>query len=541
MKRLFLAGVALCFSYLSFSQTTAGNALAFNGASNVGVSDNAGLDLQDSYTIEAWVRATSLSADRTIISKGNQYAIKLVAGGGLYFYSSEMGPISSGATLQSNAWSHIAVTFDISADQVRFYLNGSLITTVSGVLNTQSDYSQLYIGAGDGQSDPMIGYLDEVRIWNKVLTPAEIKIGMITEIKPSNANYAFLVAYWKFNEASGAMAADVKGNNDGTVNGTAWVASGAIMIDVSITDYSMLSGVSNGSSLSMGHAVATMSGGNAATMIIYKPLGLIVTANAPLVGVLPASAFGVKLFGSVGGTYQVVYDYSAHSGINDETKLRLASRPDNVSLWSTTAATQDMGAHTFTLGGQTGTEFSLGTIAGGNVLPVSLLSFKATALKSGGVQLQWQTASESNNDFFSVMRSKDAVGWEQAVRVAGAGNSTSLKSYEATDGNPHPGVSFYRLKQTDFNGRTTYSQTVKLTVKKEILIKVDATHHRVIITGLALSEKDFNVYSLSGQSLTGQAIVVSATSGGLVLDVSALPSQIYIFVTESGEAKKFRL
>ncbi|RYY84773.1 MAG: LamG domain-containing protein [Chitinophagaceae bacterium] len=542
MKQLFLAGVAVCLSSVTFAQTAAGNALGLIGSTYISVPDNASLDLQDAYTLETWIRPTDLGADRAIMSKGSQYGLTMAFGGSLIFNSADMGPIPSGIVVPYSVWSHVAVTFNVATDQMKFYLNGNLVSTVSGLVNTASDGSNLYIGLDGNQLNPMIGYLDELHIWNKALTPAEIVASMISEIKPSSPNYSFLVGYWKFNESGGAVAADVTGNNNGNAINATWPASGVTMIDATIGACDVVMGASGGSSLSVGNAAATMTAGSAGMMFIYTLIDASISVNAPLVESSRIGAFGVKLFNSSGGTYEVVYDYSTHPGINDETKLRLASRPDGASSWSTTAATQNLGANTLTLGGQTGTEFNLATIAGGNnALPVSLLSFEATALKTGEVRLLWQTASETNNDYFSVMRSKDAISWEQALRVAGAGNSTSLRSYEATDANPHAGVSFYRLRQTDFNGRTSYSRTVKLTVKKEIFIKVDAARRRIIITGLDGSAKDFNIFSLLGQSLTRQVKLVAAANGDLVLDVSALTAQVYLFVTNSGEAKKFRL
>ncbi|MFI5151562.1 MAG: hypothetical protein ACHQRM_17695 [Bacteroidia bacterium] len=91
------------------------------------------------------------------------------------------------------------------------------------------------------------------------------------------------------------------------------------------------------------------------------------------------------------------------------------------------------------------------------VLPVELLSFTAQPVGKT-VLTKWSTASETNNNYFTVERSKDAQHFEEVGRVNGAGNSSITLNYEFTDEKPLSGISYYRLKQTDFNGKFTYSE-----------------------------------------------------------------------------------
>jgi hypothetical protein len=84
-------------------------------------------------------------------------------------------------------------------------------------------------------------------------------------------------------------------------------------------------------------------------------------------------------------------------------------------------------------------------------LPIELLEFKAT-VKVSIIVLDWSTASEENNDYYSIERSRDGVDYELIATMPGAGNSTSVLEYSYTDANPLFGRSYYRLKQTDFDG-----------------------------------------------------------------------------------------
>lgn len=91
-----------------------------------------------------------------------------------------------------------------------------------------------------------------------------------------------------------------------------------------------------------------------------------------------------------------------------------------------------------------------------------MISFNAS-LNNNNVSLNWATASEVNNDYFTIERSKDGQNFEALLTKRGAGNSTVRRDYEANDPNPFQGYSYYRLKQTDYDGRFTYSkvETIK--------------------------------------------------------------------------------
>ena len=102
--------------------------------------------------------------------------------------------------------------------------------------------------------------------------------------------------------------------------------------------------------------------------------------------------------------------------------------------------------------------------AGGS-LPIELISFEAK-LNEKNVELHWSTASEKNNDFFTIERSTNGTTFEFVTKKDGAGNSTTQKDYSATDENPTEGTSYYRLKQTDFDGKFEYSNLVAVDFEK---------------------------------------------------------------------------
>jgi hypothetical protein len=95
-------------------------------------------------------------------------------------------------------------------------------------------------------------------------------------------------------------------------------------------------------------------------------------------------------------------------------------------------------------------------LGNGTPLPISLLDFNAYPVLEQ-VEIVWTTATEINNDYFTIERSKDGITFEELMKVQGAGNSNQILNYKELDSNPFEGTSFYRLKQTDFDGIYTYS------------------------------------------------------------------------------------
>lgn len=104
-----------------------------------------------------------------------------------------------------------------------------------------------------------------------------------------------------------------------------------------------------------------------------------------------------------------------------------------------------------------------------STLPIELLSFTASMNSESRAEISWVTATETNNDFFTIERTKDGVNYEVVGTVDGAGTSTSVKEYSFVDPLPYPGISYYRLKQTDYDGQFEYSNLVSLSAEYDDL------------------------------------------------------------------------
>lgn len=94
----------------------------------------------------------------------------------------------------------------------------------------------------------------------------------------------------------------------------------------------------------------------------------------------------------------------------------------------------------------------LGAIPG-SPLPVTLLDFKVSKVTQTSIELTWATASEYNNSHFEVLRSSDGKNWKEVGFVDGIGTNETNRSYSFIDNNPLHGISFYILRQVDFDGK----------------------------------------------------------------------------------------
>ena len=193
------------------------------------------------------------------------------------------------------------------------------------------------------------------------------------------------------------------------------------------------------------------------------------------------------------------------SGITNPQTLLIAHQKSN-GQWEDIPYISGSGAATAgsIKGGPVSTYslYSLGTTNNiDNPLPIELLSFEAEAKDNFTVDLAWITASEQNNDFFTVEKSQYGKQWEEVGIVKGAGNSNQILRYALTDNSPFGGISYYRLKQTDFNGSFTYSdiKTVNFEASEyNITIYPNPTTNKVYISNL-LGQKYYMLTNMNGR------------------------------------------
>ncbi len=114
------------------------------------------------------------------------------------------------------------------------------------------------------------------------------------------------------------------------------------------------------------------------------------------------------------------------------------------------------GPYTYTYSNYTGTFSPFGISGGGTPLPVSLLYLKASKIENKGY-ITWATASEQNNDYFEIEKSQNGQNFYTLAKIKGAGNSSQIVKYQYIDSTLGLNTNYYRLKQTDYDGKFWYS------------------------------------------------------------------------------------
>ncbi len=163
-----------------------------------------------------------------------------------------------------------------------------------------------------------------------------------------------------------------------------------------------------------------------------------------------------------------------------------------------------------------------------NPLPVELISFEGVVDKEI-VTLKWSTASEINNSHFEVERSLDGNRFELINIQEGTGNSNNIQNYSFIDNNTISGELYYRLKQVDYDGTFTYSETISVTITSDDIIAALFPNPVMDNFTVRFSENirpnsQLEILSTSGILIKSYDIDISSKE----LDVSFLESGVYI-------------
>lgn len=143
-------------------------------------------------------------------------------------------------------------------------------------------------------------------------------------------------------------------------------------------------------------------------------------------------------------------------------------------------------------------------------LPIELISFDAIA-KENHVDLSWVSGSEKNNDFFTIERTVDGFAYEEVVKVPGQGNSSTKTDYHYTDLRPVTGVSFYRLKQTDYNGESAYFDVKSVNIERQgsvsnVYPNPTVLNRTTVFIAQAKTNVTLNVRNILGQILFSKEV-----------------------------------
>jgi len=161
-------------------------------------------------------------------------------------------------------------------------------------------------------------------------------------------------------------------------------------------------------------------------------------------------------------------------------------------------------------------------------LPVHLLSF-TSSVTGPAIEVKWQTASEASNAFFTVEKSEDGLHWKVIAIQEGSLSAQQLTNYQLLDEEPLHGVQYYKLTQTDVDGRTTVFPVIVQAYEArgidEIQLFPNPTEGAVSVKVLGVGEKKMRVLSAAGQVLLSG---ISFDTAEYFLELGHLPAGYYM-------------
>lgn len=344
---------------------------------------------------------------------------------------------------------------DYDQTNFEFHIDGNQTETDSENRTPQTNASSLYIGNEQGTSGRNLdGSLAEVIIYSSPINAAE----RLILHNAMAAKYGFSLSANDFYNEDNAG----NGNYDHDVAGIGRVDASNIQNDAQGTGIVRILnplGLGDDEFLMWGHDNGALNASNT----VDVPIGV----QARFERVWRVSEVNASGNARNVGIVDVRWDLSGLDPVT-ASDLRLLIDTDNDGVFSDEIAllgATSLGGNIYefalvpggVLGIRNNRRFTLGTInVSQTPLPIELKNFEVK-VQTKGVAINWTTASETNNDFFTIQRSSDGQEFEDLFHIQGAGNSSELLAYDTIDWQPLAGRSFYRLKQTDFDGKYSFS------------------------------------------------------------------------------------
>lgn len=213
-----------------------------------------------------------------------------------------------------------------------------------------------------------------------------------------------------------------------------------------------------------------------------------------------------KISISGGGTATVLGDLT--TGNNADVTVDGSLTVDgNISVGNNSTL---QGNGTVSVGGSCN-DAGTGTFCDSGPLPIELISFTANA-ENNVVNLKWSTASELNNDYFTLEKSRNGRDFAFLTEIRGSGTKHTRTDYSFEDRDPHLGLSYYRLAQTDFDGTSEVFSAVSILFNPGTSLRVYPnpvrnSNCRIESTGFQKNEMvRLNLYNNDGQLVFSEMV-----------------------------------
>ncbi len=533
-------------------ETVPGMTLSTNGSGSsfAYAADNDNLDFGSSgdFTVTTWIKTTSNSNDAVVVCKKDwdrgihKGWVIAIENGDLWVNAGDgtnRVDVRPSDNLNDGMWHHVAATFERTGN-ITVYLDGFNIGSgdMSGVGNL-SNANRLTIGADDEMDYPLAADIEELSIFGYALSQEEIRE---SRHLTKNKNTAGLISYYQFNESAGGVLDRSGGGNHLTLTAAA-------------TRSTSTSPVGSGVSQTLTCNSAGEKDFDNADLRMTFPAGGSFPNGDLVVSRLDLSPDKAPDANTVMSSYWVVNNYGTNSNFSELENIvfsnigniQPATAPSSFQLfkrssnadgdsWGTALDTGDdivTGPNSqvsFSAGNNITSFSQLVLSANNSVLPIELLDFSAQLNNDKEIDLIWRTASETDNDYFIIEKSRDGTEFRAMEKIPSQGDSREISSYRTIDRQPNRGINYYRLKQVDLDGSFTYSKIVSITL--EALAYDLVVYPNPIAKGqeLVIASRFAEDLDISIVDATGKVLITSKIGNGNgTVGTEALSSGVYYY------------
>lgn len=532
-----IAGLITANASLCDADTIPGKALSLDGSGDYAVTGGDLLNLNsNTVTLTAWIKRNGNQSDFAgiVFARGGTTTagLSLTTNGSLRYHWNDIGwNFNSNLTVPDNTWTFVALV--ISPSDATIYMNGTAAVHSSAQASEEFN-TAVRIGSDATGGRDFKGLIDEVTIWDKTLTLSEIRELMhLTKIP---ADQPDLISYYQFNEPGGNVYDRVRSRH-ATLSGNATRTTATVPVGKGV---SARNTVTTGGQYSFGSTGLTLKFPASGTF----PNGeLCITRinQAPdqLPDALPHSS-----------GYWIVNNYGNNSTFSTLTSLNFAGYgyiPSGASAsdfklykrgsfatgnsWGASVDVGDAvtpganGAVTFASGNGV-SSFSQFVISFAGPLPVEWLEFNAALENNKQVRLYWSVNQTSDVAFFEIEKSVDGSNFTLIGRMdasAGAG----VFSYQTIDYQPAKGISYYRLRQVDQDGKSNYS--IIRSIMLDALPDTWAVSPNPVASGSTLTVRTAyeGLYRFRLFDFSGKLVLDQPCEGVSDLKLPALPAGMY--------------